>query len=138
HARGPDRDRLHLEPQRGWTARYEELPGKDRLGHRGQRGRVLPAERASLGAGPMRARALRQLALSALLLVGGCGYFNSLYNANRRFADAERAAQNGDRARANREYLEAIERAAVSYRRYPDGRWADDALLLIGRARFGL
>lgn len=82
----------------------------------------------------MRAR----MVLLAALLLGGCGYFNSLYNANRSFATAERASRTGDRTTATREYREAIERAAVSYRRYPDSRWADDALLLLGRARFAL
>ena len=80
----------------------------------------------------------RAFLLAGLILVGGCGYFNSLYNANRSFATAERASRSGDRATALREYRSAIDRAAVSYRRYPDGRWADDALLLLGRARFAL
>lgn len=80
----------------------------------------------------------RLLLVGCVLLLGGCGYFNSLYNANRHFADAERARQRGDQATAARDYREAIDRAAVSYRKYPDGRWADDALLLLGRARFAL
>ena len=80
----------------------------------------------------------RRLLLTSLILLGGCGYFNSLYNANRSFATAERANRTGDHTTAAREYRSAIERAAVSYRRYPDGRWADDALLLLGRARFAL
>ncbi|HSK21187.1 MAG TPA: hypothetical protein VK912_18680 [Longimicrobiales bacterium] len=80
----------------------------------------------------------RAVLLAGLLLIGGCGYFNSLYNANRSFATAERASRSGDRATALREYRSAIDRAAVSYRKYPDGRWADDALLLLGRARFAL
>lgn len=81
---------------------------------------------------------MRRIVLAATLLVVGCGYFNSLYNANRQFAAAERAARTGDGATAARQYRDAIERAAVSYRSHPDGRWADDALLLVGRARFAL
>jgi tetratricopeptide (TPR) repeat protein len=80
----------------------------------------------------------RAMLVTALLMLGGCGYFNSLYNANRSFAIAERASRTGDRTTAAREYRTAIDRAAVSYRRYPDSRWADDALLLLGRARFAL
>lgn len=80
----------------------------------------------------------RLLALVAAFLIGGCGYFNSLYNANRSFAVAERASRTGDRVTAAREYRNAIERAAVSYRNHGDSRWADDALLLLGRARFAL
>ncbi len=80
------------------------------------------------------------LLCAALLTVGaaaGCGYYNSLYNAQNRFANAEREAALGNMATAFNEYDEAIARAAVSVRRYPDSRWADDALLLIGRAHFG-
>jgi tetratricopeptide (TPR) repeat protein len=76
-----------------------------------------------------------------LLLAGlalSCGYFNSMYNAQRRFGDAERAARAGNNVEAARAYAESIERAASSYRGHPRGRWADDALLLIGRARFAL
>ena len=76
--------------------------------------------------------------IAVALVAGSCGYFNSLYNANRSFAVAERASRTGDQVTAAREYRAAIDRAAVSYRRYPDGRWADDALLLLGRARFAL
>ncbi|MEO5509473.1 MAG: hypothetical protein ABIV28_01180 [Longimicrobiales bacterium] len=70
------------------------------------------------------------------LLLGSCGYFNSLYNAQHRFAEAQRQEALGDRAGAYVKYDEAIERAAVTLNRYPESRWADDALLLIGRAHF--
>lgn len=74
--------------------------------------------------------------LVALGTVAGCGYFNSLYNAQRRFDEAERARMRGQTSVAQDGYLEAIDKAASSYRGHPDGRWADDALYLIGRARF--
>jgi tetratricopeptide (TPR) repeat protein len=73
-----------------------------------------------------------------ILAISSCGYFNSLYNANRQFADAERARQRGDIAAARTAYTSSIEKAAKSYRKYPNGRWADDALYVIGRARFEL
>lgn len=76
------------------------------------------------------------LLLAALAL--SCGYFNSMYNAQRRFSEAERLARTGDDMGAARAYTEAIEKAATSYRNHPDSRWADDAVLLIGRARFAL
>ena len=72
------------------------------------------------------------------LLLGACGYFNSLYNAQRRFQEAERADRRGSRAEAMMAYQDAVARAAVSYRKHPGSRWADDALLLIGRARFAM
>jgi hypothetical protein len=82
---------------------------------------------------------MRNLVMLGLaVLLSGCGYFNSLYNAQRRFDAAQRAESRGEAVVARRAYNESIEKAAHSYRRYPDGRWADDALLLITRARFAL
>jgi hypothetical protein len=79
----------------------------------------------------------RLLAASALLLAG-CAYYNALYNANRRMDDARRAEARRDVGSAQAAYREALDKAAASYRQDPDGRWADDALLLVGRARYGL
>jgi hypothetical protein len=83
-------------------------------------------------------RAPLTLTLTLALSIAGCGYFNSMYNANREFANAERARERGDAAAARTAYAASIEKAAKSYRRYPNGRWADDALYLIARARFEL
>lgn len=76
----------------------------------------------------------------ALLLVftSSCGYLNSFYNAQRQFKDAERSAARGDRSAATVGYNGALEKAAKSYRKYPRGRWSDDALHLIARSRFEL
>ena len=73
-----------------------------------------------------------------MLTLAGCGYFNSLYNARRDFNDAERQRRRGDVASARASYTSSIEKAAKSYRRYPHGRWSDDALYLIARAHFQL
>ncbi|HEX6694191.1 MAG TPA: hypothetical protein VF035_05840 [Longimicrobiales bacterium] len=81
-----------------------------------------------------RARLLAPLLAS--IVVAGCGYFNSLYNARLRFQAAEEAERQGNRSTAMTAYAESIDRAFVSYDKYPDSRWADDALLLIARARF--
>lgn len=78
------------------------------------------------------------LALAFASASAGCGYFNSLYNANRQFTEAERAAGRGDAAAAQQAYAGAIDKAARSYRKYPKSRWSDDALHLIARARFEL
>jgi tetratricopeptide (TPR) repeat protein len=67
-----------------------------------------------------------------------CGYFNTLYNARREFTEAQRAAMRGEQSAAQTRYNGAIEKAAKSYRKYPNGRWSDDALYLIARARFEL
>lgn len=84
----------------------------------------------------MVTRTTPALALALALGISSCGYFNSLYNARRQFADAERARRAGDVATARGAYVGSIEKAAKSYRRYPNGRWADDALMLIARSHF--
>lgn len=76
-------------------------------------------------------------AASIGLLVSACAYFNSLYNAKRHFAEAERAAARGDQGAAFSSYGLALEKAAKSLRQSPQGRWADDALFLIARSHFG-
>ena len=89
-----------------------------------------------MGAVSVRPVARLLAPLVAALVVAGCGYFNSLYNARQRFQAAEEAEGQGNRATAMTAYSEAIDRAFVSYDKYPNSRWADDALLLIARARF--
>jgi hypothetical protein len=81
----------------------------------------------------------RTLAVVAVWLCVGCGgYFNALYNARRRFGDAERAAARGETDRARTAWAESAQKASASYRGHPDGRWADDALYLAGRAYYRL
>jgi tetratricopeptide (TPR) repeat protein len=77
-------------------------------------------------------------ALILALVLSGCGYFNSLYNAKRQFAEGERASARGAVQPAQDAYKGAIEKAARSYRKHPKGRWSDDALHVIARARFEL
>jgi hypothetical protein len=74
------------------------------------------------------------VALALTLGFVGCAYYNSLYNANRAFAEAEDARREGRESTAQAKYAEAIDKAAESYRGSEEGRWADDALYLIGRA----
>ncbi len=69
-----------------------------------------------------------------MVLAAGCAYFNSLYNARRAFHEAEQARWRGQDATADARYREAIDKAAKSYRSDESGRWADDALYLIGRS----
>lgn len=85
-----------------------------------------------------RARPLRIGALLAVALVAGCAYYNALYNARRLYDVAEAAADRGDASGAATAHRESLEKAARSLARDPDGRWADDALLLIGRNHFAL
>ena len=86
----------------------------------------------------MRRRALHLLALFALVGVAGCAYFNALYNARRLYRDAEHAAEQGEVTRAQAAYRESLDKAARSLERDPDGRWSDDALLLVAQNHFAL
>lgn len=83
-------------------------------------------------------RRLAHTALLVTLFLPGCGYFNTMYNANRAFSDAEKAAARGDRATAETAYRLSIEKAGKSIARRPDSRWSDDARLLIARAHYAL
>ncbi len=77
----------------------------------------------------------RALALALLTgLTSGCVYFNSIYNARQRFADGERARMEGRTEDARVAYDDVVRKAARSYRKEPDGAWADDALYILGRA----
>ena len=70
------------------------------------------------------------------LLGAGCAYFNSLYNARRAFAEAQAARMQDRSVEAASAYRDAIDKAARSYRSDQTGRWADDALYIVGRAYF--
>lgn len=70
----------------------------------------------------------------AVLVLTGCVYYNALYNAERLFerSEAERLAGQDSLARVH--YRQVVEKAARGFRMEPEGEWADDALLLMGRA----
>ena len=70
----------------------------------------------------------------AFLLLTGCVYYNALYNAERLFEEGEGYRRAGRDSLAAACYAGVIEKAAGGYRRQPEGEWADDALLLMGRA----
>ena len=83
-----------------------------------------------------RARASAASAVLCACLIAGCAYFNSLYNARRAFDDAQAARLQDQPLEAASGYQEAIDKAARSYRSDETGRWADDALYIMGRAYF--
>jgi tetratricopeptide (TPR) repeat protein len=70
----------------------------------------------------------------ACLLLTGCVYYNALYNAERLFEEGEGHRRAGRDSLAAALYADVIRKAAGGYRREPRGAWADDALLLMGRA----
>jgi tetratricopeptide (TPR) repeat protein len=69
-------------------------------------------------------------------LTSGCVYLNSVYNARQRFDDGERARVEGRPDEASAAYTDAARKASASFRREPEGPWADDALYILGRAHF--
>lgn len=96
----------------------------------------VPSRTPSPSRTPLRPRV--RLALLLALLTVSCAYFNALYNARRLYDEAEAASRRGDRAAAERAHEESLEKAAHSFRSDPDGRWADDALLLVAQNHFAL
>jgi TolA-binding protein len=79
-----------------------------------------------------------------LVMMGGisCAYFNAFYNARRYFNDGERdwkaasANPNATGQPPTQNYNKAIEAAARLLESYPDSKWADDALLLMGKSYY--
>lgn len=80
--------------------------------------------------GPVLAASLA----GAALLLAGCVYYNALYNAEHLFDQGEAERVAGQDSVARLHYLEVVAKAAKGYRMEPEGEWADDALLLMGRA----
>lgn len=86
--------------------------------------------------GGLQAKPAAAAAVLCACLVVGCAYFNSLYNARRAFEEAQAARLQDRPLDAASGYREAIDKAARSYRSDETGRWADDALYIMGRAYF--
>jgi len=81
----------------------------------------------------------RGVALAGVVaLLAGCVYYNALYNAERLFSEGEAHRLAGRDSLASVRYQEVIRKAARGFRSEPEGPWADDALLLVGRARLRL
>ena len=65
-----------------------------------------------------------------------CAYFNTLYNARRIYREAEEKREQGTGGeREMREsYEQVVTKCAKIVRDYPNSRWVDDALFLMGKA----
>lgn len=68
------------------------------------------------------------------LALGGCAYYNGLYNANRLANDARRAEREGRTSEARSLWSRAAVKADTVIARFPKSRYHDDALLLRGIA----
>jgi hypothetical protein len=81
-------------------------------------------------------RGLRALAVLPLAAAtAGCVYLNTLYNAERAYADAEEAHLAGRDSAARAGWADAEAKAQRSWAKEPEGRWAMRSLYLLGRAR---
>jgi TolA-binding protein len=82
-------------------------------------------------------RCTRRLLVPAAILVGGCGSVNTFYNAEQAFEDGERLSA-GTRdslpAEARASFERAAEKSGIILARDPGSRYADDALLLLGKS----
>jgi TolA-binding protein len=101
----------------------------------------------------------------ALVAVCSCAYFNTLYNAKKKYNDAQKAEQQSGAASAAAQqvidddgntvtitqarqaapvggnaqaYEDVIEKCKHVIARYPDSKHVDDAMLLIGKSLFAL
>ena len=82
---------------------------------------------------------IKLVSVFLLILVSGCAYFNTFYNARKNYGKAvDLIEENPDRPSSSEAgYLnDAIEGAARVLSFYPESRWADDAQLLIGDALY--
>ena len=79
-----------------------------------------------------RARAIAGLAVA--LLLGGCVYYNGMYNTKRLAGSARKAERDGRTFEANNLWGQVITRAETLITRHPDSKYVDEALVLKGLA----
>ena len=86
----------------------------------------------------VRNRAGRIISLLIILLIvtftTGCVYYNTFYNARQAFNKAEgQRKEKGNRSRINKnEYNTAIDKSLKVIENYPNSKWYDDALFVLG------
>ncbi len=69
-----------------------------------------------------------------VVLLSGCVYFNTLYDAQNAWSRGERARLTGDPETAREAWEEAAQKAGRAFRKDSIGRWSDTALLTLGRS----
>ncbi len=70
----------------------------------------------------------------ALLLLGGCVYYNGMYNTKRLAGSARKAEREGRTLEANNFWGQVVTRADTLVVRHPDSKYVDEALTLKGIA----
>ncbi len=116
----------------------EGARGGDRRFGRGVPARVRAQGRHDRGRGAMSAGLrVARLGLGAvtLLLLGGCVYYNGMYNTKRLAGSARKAEREGRTLRdANNLWGQVVTRADILVVRHPDSKYVDEALTLKGIA----
>jgi TolA-binding protein len=75
--------------------------------------------------------------LAAAVMLGSCAYFNTLYNARKTFGEAEELRKDrGGEVDRNLEdkYGDVVTKCGKIIRDYPDSKWVDDAIFLMGQS----
>ena len=88
---------------------------------------------AEVGRRPVSKRRALSLVLVAALL-GGCVYYNGMYNTKRLAGSARKAERDGRAFEANNLWGQVITRAESLVARHPDSKYVDEALVLKGVA----
>ena len=73
-------------------------------------------------------------ALVVVLLLGGCVYYNAMYNTKRLASSARKAERDGRTFEANNLWGQVVTRAESLVARHPDSKYVDEALVLKGLA----
>ena len=77
---------------------------------------------------------MRRWPVAFLFLAAGCSYYNGMYNANRLARAAEKADREGRTLAAQTLWGQVAVKAESALVHHPRSKWADDALVLRGRA----
>lgn len=86
----------------------------------------------------MKRSVVPSVRLVLLLATTGCAYYNGMYNAKRWSRAAERSERAGRTSEARERWQRAAIHAESLTARHPRSRWADDAMLVRGRAALHL
>ena len=71
-------------------------------------------------------------------MFAGCVYYNTLYNAQDLYREAENLRLNGQDSALSARYEQVVAKATEGYEADEQGGWADDALLLLAKAQLRL